>query len=123
MRSSVNLTKAQQDAWNAHQAARLQASNNQSITISPSGSRTTDPARVFGGVESLIEESQDWWLKDQSALAMGFNNWVDPGTGRSVAPAEWSMMGYSIPTTMDGNDGNVYGYDVNDYSGYRGQSG
>jgi hypothetical protein len=120
LRPTVGLTKAQQDAWNAHHATRLQGAPNHGVTSDPSGRRTADPVRLFGGVESLVEESQDWWLKDQSALAMGFNNWVDPGTGRSAAQQDWSMIGYSIPTTAESNDGNVYGYGVNDYSGYRG---
>jgi hypothetical protein len=125
LRQAPNLTKAQQDAWNAHHAARLQAANSQSMssTSPSSASRTTDPARLFGGVDSLVEESQDWWLKDQSALAMGFNNWIDAGGGRTAPPQEWSMLGYSIPTTMDDNDGNVYGYGVNDFSGFGGQNG
>lgn len=122
LRYSITLTQAQQDAWNAHQAARLQAANNQRIGGTASGNRSTDPARLFGGVESLIEESQDWWLKDQSALAVGFNNWDDPGGDRSVPPQDWSVMGYAAPTTLD-DLGNVYGYEVNGFPGYPNQNG
>ena len=123
LRQATNLTKAQQDAWNAHQAARLQATNNQNIGSSSSANRAADPARLFGGVESLVEESQDWWLKDQSALAMGFNNWIDAGGGRSAPPQEWAMLGYSIPTTAEDNDADVYGYSVNDFPGFGGSNG
>jgi hypothetical protein len=49
---------------------------------------------MFGGVDSLVEESQDWWLKDQSALALGFDNWIDAGT-------DWAGLG------MGSNFGNV----------------
>ncbi|QSS55325.1 nitrogen assimilation transcription factor nirA [Histoplasma capsulatum var. duboisii H88] len=32
---------------------------------------------ALGGMESLVEASQDWWLKDQNALALGLGNWGD----------------------------------------------
>jgi hypothetical protein len=115
LRPSTNLTKAQQDAWNAHQAGRLQAANDQRTEPT---NRIADPAVLFGGVQSLVEESQDWWLKDQSALAVGFNNWVDTGGGRSAAQADWAMLGYSIPTTTDEQNANMHGYGVNNFSGY-----
>jgi hypothetical protein len=33
------------------------------------------PTAMAGLDRSLVEESQDWWLKDQSQLALGFDNW------------------------------------------------
>jgi hypothetical protein len=33
------------------------------------------PSQLFGGVEQLIREGQDWWLRDQNQLAVGFDNW------------------------------------------------
>ena len=81
---------------------------------------------LFGGVESLVEESQDWWLRDQSALALGFDNWVDP-------TAEWSSLNTSPPNNvglvnnvsngmMNGADG--MSYDMNSYmNGYQGTDG
>ena len=68
-KSSNYLTQAQQDTWNAHHA-RLGANNG-----GKSGNQDTSAASLFGGVDSLVEESQDWWLKDQSQLALGFDNW------------------------------------------------
>jgi hypothetical protein len=32
------------------------------------------PSMMFGGVDALVE-SQNWWLKDQASLAVGFDNW------------------------------------------------
>ncbi|RMZ84821.1 hypothetical protein DV737_g1062, partial [Chaetothyriales sp. CBS 132003] len=62
---------AHEDAWNAHQA-RLAS------TSVSSAKRSANAAELFGGIESLIEESsQDWWLKDQSQLALGFGNWTE----------------------------------------------
>jgi hypothetical protein len=75
----THLTQAQQDAWNQHQATRS-GSNTHSIGTSTNTASNANAAILFGGVESLVEESQDWWLKDQSALALGFDNWIDPGT-------------------------------------------
>jgi hypothetical protein len=41
------------------------------------GTSTTgnSPSQLFGGVEQLIREGQDWWLRDQNQLAVGFDNW------------------------------------------------
>lgn len=84
--TSLNhLTQAQQDAWNRHQAARA-GSNIHSWGSSTDTASNANAATLFGGVESLVEESQDWWLKDQSALALGFDNWVDGGT-------DWGIQG------------------------------
>jgi hypothetical protein len=33
------------------------------------------PSQFYGGVDQLMRDSQDWWLRDQSQLAMGFENW------------------------------------------------
>ena len=83
IRPSTYLTQAQQDAWNAHQARfkTTQAENS-------SAPQNANAAVLFGGVDSLVEESQDWWLKDQSALALGFDNWVDGST-------DWAGLGLS----------------------------
>lgn len=34
-----------------------------------------ESSQMFGGVEELLREGQDWWMKDQSAVATGFDNW------------------------------------------------
>lgn len=36
---------------------------------------TADTSSMFGGVEALLREGQDWWMKDQSQIALGFDNW------------------------------------------------
>jgi hypothetical protein len=35
---------------------------------------------MFGGVDALVE-SQDWWLRDQASLAIGFDNWMGNPAG------------------------------------------
>jgi hypothetical protein len=59
-----------------------QASSAMTISSAPS------PNTIFGGIDALVE-SQNWWLRDQAALAVGFENW---GSG---------SMG-----SLDGADGN-----------------
>lgn len=51
----------------------------------PGRHRTTDsmhsrpigasPSNMFGGVEQLLRDSQDWAYRDQAQLATGFDNW------------------------------------------------
>ncbi|KAK3045065.1 hypothetical protein LTS18_014654, partial [Coniosporium uncinatum] len=66
-----------------------------STTTSPSGqpragssnSTTTgaSPSDLFGGVDALIRDSHDWWLRDQNSLALGFGNWGLPPTTTAAA--------------------------------------
>ncbi|TIA48254.1 hypothetical protein D6C77_09976 [Aureobasidium pullulans] len=44
---------------------------------SPAGTYTAaaSPSDMFGGVEQLLRESQDWVFRDQAQLASGFGNW------------------------------------------------
>jgi hypothetical protein len=44
------------------------------------GTRQVSPNTMFGGVDALVE-SQDWWLRDQASLAIGFDNWMGNGVG------------------------------------------
>ncbi|KAF4535786.1 uncharacterized protein LTHEOB_12591 [Lasiodiplodia theobromae] len=53
---------------------------NPSTPINTAGSAAVSlggsPSDLFGGVDALLRESQDnWWLRDQSQLAVGFDNW------------------------------------------------
>jgi hypothetical protein len=58
-------------------------SRSDSVVMSePTSTRQVSPSTIFGGVDALVE-SQDWWLRDQASLAMGFDNWMsgDPNGG------------------------------------------
>nr|OQO06856.1 hypothetical protein B0A51_17975 [Rachicladosporium sp. CCFEE 5018] len=33
------------------------------------------PSAMFGGIEQLLRDSQDWAYRDQASLATGFGNW------------------------------------------------
>lgn len=56
-----------------------QQQTNPSTPANTAGTATLSggsPSDLFGGVDALLRESQDnWWLRDQSQLAMGFDNW------------------------------------------------
>ena len=108
------VAPATQEIWNQEQAFSVPAAQAQS-----------SPSALFGGSELIGEESQDWWLRDQSALAVGFENWngleTEPafvGNGLSGV-ANGTMLGDG----MDGMNGTGYmGYGAN-YFGYnRGDS-
>lgn len=83
MRPSTQLTKEQQDAWNALQA-RMGPHTSQPISRQPVNANSS-AQNLFGGIESLIGESQDWWYNDQNQLAQGFDNWTAP-------TPDWSGM-------------------------------
>jgi hypothetical protein len=60
---------------------------NSGVTSEASGggTRQVSPNTLFGGVEALVE-SQDWWLRDQASLVVGFDNWMSAGNGDMTAP-------------------------------------
>jgi hypothetical protein len=102
----THLTQAQQDAWNRHQAAR--AGSKPHSTESPTNTASNANAAIlFGGVESLVEESQDWWLKDQSALALGFDNWIDVGS------TDWAGLGLGLGANFGNSTTSVNGINTN----------
>lgn len=58
--------------------AQLSPSGTSATPVSTNGTPSTQgasPSQLFGGVEQLIREGQDWWLRDQNQLAFGFDNW------------------------------------------------
>lgn len=64
------------------------------------------PSELFGGVDQLLRTSaaadngQDWWLRDQSQLALGFNNWDQAGW---FAPSQMGgdeRVGAGSPTSV-----------------------
>jgi hypothetical protein len=77
--------------------------------------RQVSPNTLFGGVEALVE-SQDWWLRDQASLAVGFDNWMGigqtedlTGTGGTGSPELANMTGvnseFYMPPRSDGYGG------------------
>ena len=126
IRPSTQLTPEQQAAWNAHQA-RLSSGAGTSANVVAKADQNRNAAKLFGGVDSLLEESQDWWLKDQAQLAVGFDNWNAP-------TQDWfglNEMGYgntgnNVGNSGLGTDATQYGYGntqgVNDYGPLQGNA-
>ncbi|KAF5015490.1 hypothetical protein F66182_13165, partial [Fusarium sp. NRRL 66182] len=56
--------------------------NNSISSNSPGAVSGTPPMPVFNGMtENMMEEKQDWWMRDQSALALGLENWGEGWAG------------------------------------------
>ena len=65
--------------------------------VGPGSAAVGSPSNMFGGIEQLIQESNDWTYRDQAQLATGFENW----TGMDVSPAIWQNGG-SMPGQISG---------------------
>ncbi|KAL2011566.1 hypothetical protein VTN00DRAFT_4284 [Thermoascus crustaceus] len=70
--AAAPVPQSQQDLWNAAQDIPCNASNS---SDSPVPMVNTPPMPIFNHVDNLVEESQDWWMRDQSTLALGLENW------------------------------------------------
>ncbi|KAF2451687.1 hypothetical protein P171DRAFT_426166 [Karstenula rhodostoma CBS 690.94] len=106
-----------------------------STTATPS-TQGASPSQLFGGVEQLIREGQDWWLRDQNQLAYGFDNWnhgvedmagwfAPQGNGVVGSPTLVVHAGPGAapegmnggPVVMNGNGGvNGFGQGLNAYN-------
>ncbi|CZT45451.1 probable pathway-specific regulatory protein nit-4 [Rhynchosporium secalis] len=93
--------------------------NDSGVTSEASGStRQVSPSAIFGGVDALVE-SQDWWLRDQASLALGFDNWMSTGTDLTSnettlpgsGPAEMANSGYYMPPNLNRKREDAFGDD------------
>jgi hypothetical protein len=50
---------------------------------------TNSPSGMFGGIEQLFRDSQEWVMRDQTQLANGFDNWASV----DVDPSIWASAG------------------------------
>ncbi|KAF2188288.1 hypothetical protein K469DRAFT_748615 [Zopfia rhizophila CBS 207.26] len=89
---------------------------------STTNSTGNSPSQLFGGVDQLIREGQDWWLRDQSQLALGFDNWSL--TADEIAWLNTTQAGVGSPANTNGytsgavmNGGDVNGIQMNGYGG------
>ncbi|KAK5121484.1 Nitrogen assimilation transcription factor nit-4 [Meristemomyces frigidus] len=57
----------------------------------------TSPSDIFGGVDQLLRDSQDWVYRDQAQFATGFENWndldLDPSTWTSPVAGDGVVNG------------------------------
>jgi hypothetical protein len=64
----------------------------ESRTASTTMTRPVSPNTILGGVDTMVE-SQDWWLRDQANLAVGFDNWMGTENAMDVNPAGAAGVG------------------------------
>jgi len=70
-------------SWRRRIPSAATSPGQQTVRAGSSNSTTTtttgaSPSDLFGGVDALIRDSHDWWLRDQNSLALGFGNWGLP---------------------------------------------
>ena len=65
---------------------------------------TGSPSDIFGGVEQLMRDSNDWVYKDQAQLATGFENWteldMDPSIWENGVVGDGLMIGGTVSGPM-----------------------
>ncbi|KAL8774453.1 MAG: hypothetical protein Q9209_000826 [Squamulea sp. 1 TL-2023] len=96
------LPQAQQEMWNRDRASRGAVAQNQ-----------TSPSVLFGGVNSLIEDSQDYWLQRDTGNLFANWNGLD---GQNI----------NISNSMDTSNGNGYQgahFGINATTGTNGMNG
>jgi hypothetical protein len=55
-----------------------------------SSTSTSSPSGMYDGVEQLVQDSQDWMMRDQAQLANGFENWTGLDFDMSLWPGHAS---------------------------------
>lgn len=62
---------------------------------------------MFGGVDQLLRESQDWVFRDQAQLASGFENWGIGGLDQDAGGASGWAAGGGVAGAGGGVDAGV----------------
>jgi hypothetical protein len=76
----MNHTSPNNNTTNSHNVA-TPASTQARQSIDGGSSVGASPSQMFGGVDQLIREGQDWIFRDQTQLASGFDNWASADLG------------------------------------------
>lgn len=91
----------QNDSWYGGQGSQLPLNDKQN----PSPTTNTSAMTGFDPSDSLVEESQDWWSRNPTALNLGIETWDgwQPNPGMSAGPAMQGptpdlRFGANIPT-------------------------
>jgi hypothetical protein len=78
---ATNYPSAQSTPFTSNGLQPINSADSPAATYTAAAS----PSDMFGGVEQLLRESQDWVFRDQAQLASGFGNWGG-GLDLGVAP-------------------------------------
>ncbi|EER25027.1 hypothetical protein D8B26_007617 [Coccidioides posadasii str. Silveira] len=78
------------------------------LTVTDTSSTSLEAPQIpaFAEIDNLVEESQDWWFKDQNALALGLDNWDwgSPDGACGDIDVERTMPPTSTPTPSFGEN-------------------
>jgi hypothetical protein len=107
---------------NAAHTPATPASTQARQSLDGMSSAGASPSQLFGGVDQLIREGQDWIFRDQTQLASGFDNWSNQNfddIASWFASTGAAQHGQYPPATMNGGPVNAVattapnGYNVN----------
>lgn len=98
---SYIMPQTQQEIWNHSQASQA-----------PSVQQTS-PTRLFGGVDSLMQD-QEWWLRDSNQMFASWNEVEQEAAMQGNA-------GFNNGTGNMGYGNSIYGMDGSGMNGYGGQ--
>lgn len=99
------------------------ASTNARQSIDGKSTAGNSPSQLFGGVDQLMREGQDWIIRDQAQLATGFDNWV-PNNVDDIAsyfpstqnPSNGFPMASNLAPGIQMNGGPVGGNTANGFT-------
>ena len=95
------MNTAQVQNYPATDAPPQHTSNDQQMTdqarLYQAFEKVPSPGEMFGGVEQLIRDSNNWIYRDSEQVATGFDNWDD----LSMDPLTWTNGVAPIGTTLD----------------------
>lgn len=92
----------QQDVWSVGQDIPCNNSNSSNSPVPVTG---TPPMPVFNSVaDNAVDESQDWWLRDQSAFALGMENWGEGWAGNHF---DMRIDEMPLPQLQDGTSSSM----------------
>lgn len=73
-----NIPSSRSILTNSNDLSRSDSAVISETSATSPATRQLSPSTMFGGVDALVA-SQDWWLRDQANLAVGFENWMVAG--------------------------------------------
>lgn len=77
-----------------------QPSSSRTSELLPPPRSASSPSAMFGGIEQLLRDSQDWVYKDQAQFGTGFGNWN--GSDDDLATAPWTNTRHATNAVYNG---------------------
>jgi hypothetical protein len=89
-----------------HPSTPASTQTRQSMDSSTAGN---SPSQLFGGVDQLMREGQDWIFRDQTSLANDFGNWDAEDIASFLASTHMQPSGFPVAVGAPMNGGPVGG--------------